>query len=267
MSRFTGKVAIVTGAAGGIGQSIAEHFLAEGAKVGVVDISAAKWVETSPYSASALALQIDISREAEVEAAVAKIVATFGRLDVLVNNAAVFVYGDVTRVSESDWDRVIGVNIKGPAFLCKHSIPHMRAKAHSNTGTAADSVQSSNSSGAIVNISSISGFCGQTEFAPYSLTKAAILQLTRNIAVDEGPHGIRCNTVCPGPILTAATETHAKGLGKTVDDVVSELTGHLILKRMGRPSEVAKAVLFLASEDASFTTGTHLMVDGGYLLC
>jgi NAD(P)-dependent dehydrogenase (short-subunit alcohol dehydrogenase family) len=262
--RFAGKSVIVTGSAMGIGQGIAEAFLEEGANVAVVDRETAaadawvgEWASShADWSNRAVVVPCDISKEEDVAKAVSTAAATFGGLDVLVNNAAAFVYGTVETVTESDWDRVLSVNVKGAAFATKHALPLMRERI-AKTGAPGPNV---------VNISSISAFTAQEHFLPYSTTKAAILQMTRNIAIDVGKDGIRVNAVCPGPILTEATTRHAKGVGKTLEEVVADLTGHLILKRMGRVSEVASAVLFLASDDASFTTGNFLMVDGGYLL-
>lgn len=255
LHRFSGKVAVVTGGANGIGRAIADAFIAEGAFVGVLDMAdkaGAAWAAAQP-AGRAVFHKVDISDEQAVQSAMQSVSSSFppSALHVLVNNAAAFVYGTVDATTGADWDRVLGVNVKGTAFACKHALPPMRKAGPG---------------GSIVNISSISAFCAQESFVPYSTTKGAILQMTRNLAVDMAKEGIRCNAVCPGPILTDATATHAAGLGKGVEDVVSELTSHLILKRMGRPEEVAKAVLFLASEDASFTTGSHIMVDGGYLL-
>ena len=247
--RFTGQGVVVTGGAAGIGAAIAAAFLAEGATVVILDVSRGP---LPPAIAAATLVPCNVADEAIVAAAIDTALALFGgRISVLVNNAAAFIYGDVTTVTSAAWDTALSVNVKGYANTMKAVIPHMRRAG----------------GGAIVNVSSISAFTGQTSFVPYSVTKAAVLQMTRCVAADEGVHNIRVNAVCPGPILTDATAAHAAGLGKSVEAVVGELTGHLVIKRMGRPEEVAKAVCFLASEDASFTTGSHLMVDGGYLIC
>ena len=248
MRRFDGKVVVVTGGAAGIGRAIAAAFGDEGARVAVLDVAAPPAGALPPRG---IFLHCDVSDESAVQRVMGAVVAELGGIDVLVNNAAAFRYGAVDSATSGDWDVVLSVNVKGVAFCAKHALPAIRARG----------------GGAIVNISSISAFCGQEAFVPYSTTKAAVLQMTRCMAADEGRHGVRVNAVCPGPILTDATAKHAAGLGKTVEQVVEELTGHLVLKRMGRGDEVAKAVLFLASDDASFTTGSHVMVDGGYLLC
>jgi NAD(P)-dependent dehydrogenase (short-subunit alcohol dehydrogenase family) len=259
--RFAGKSVFVTGAAQGIGRAIAEAFLAEGASVAAVDVDEALLAAWTGAAAAAgagaggaarapvLAIRCDVSVEAEVAAAVDAAAAAHGGLDVIVNNAAAFVYGTAESVTGGDWDKVLGVNVKGAAFTVKAGLRHLRARGPG---------------GAIVNIASISSFVAQEHFLPYATTKGAIAQLTRNIAADIAKDGIRCNAVAPGPILTEATARHAASLGKTLDDIVGDLTSHLLLKRMGTPAEVASAVLFLASADAAFTTGATLMVDGGY---
>jgi NAD(P)-dependent dehydrogenase (short-subunit alcohol dehydrogenase family) len=255
-TRFAGKTAIVTGGAGGIGRAIVEALLAEGASVGVFDrdcggASCAAWAAALPAGTPLLLLSVDVGDEAAVGAATAAVAARFGgSVHVLVNNAAAFVYGTVESVDAEGWARVLNTNIVGYANTQKHAIPLMRGAG----------------GGAVVNISSISAFIAQADFLPYSVTKAAVLQMTRNVAMDVGKDNIRVNCVCPGPILTEATGRHAAGVGKSVEEVVAELSAHQILKRMGRASEVARAVLFLASDEASFCTGSHLMVDGGYIL-
>lgn len=254
-SRFAGKSVLVTGGGNGIGTAIVEAFLDEGAMVTLADVDLAGARAASeaivargkrtPYVAVG-----DVSSEADVKRMVEATVREHGRLDVLVNNAAVFVYGEVTDVTESDLDRSLGVNVKGYAFTMKHAIPAMKEVG----------------GGAIVNLSSISAFCAQPGFVPYSITKAAVLQMTRNVAMDSAKHNIRVNAVCPGPILTEATLRHATSQGKTLEELLKEFDGHMLLKRMGQPSEVASAVTFLASSEASFITGASLMVDGGYII-
>ena len=247
--RFAGRSVIVTGGSAGIGAAIVDAFLAEGASVSSLDIAPPP--AGAPARAGLRHAAVDVSDEAAVEAAVAAAAAAQDGLDVLVNCAATFVYGTVEAASAAAWRRSLDTNVLGAAFLCRAALPHLRARG---------------GGGAIVNISSISAFTGQTEFVPYAVSKAAILQLTRNVAADCGAHGIRVNSVSSGPILTEGTARHAAGLGRTLDEVKAELTSHLVLKRMGTPAEVAKAVLFLASDDASFITGTNLMVDGGYCI-
>ena len=241
----------MTGGAAGIGAAIVDAFLAEGASVASLDVAAAAAGAAAGAGrprAGLQALRCDVSDEAAVAAALAEVAAVAGGVDIVVNNAAAFIYGSVESASAADWDRCLAVNVKGAVLVSRAALPLMRARG----------------GGAVVNISSISAYVGQADFAPYAVSKGALLQLTRNMAADAGKHGIRVNAVCPGPILTDGTARHAASQNKTVAEVTDELTSHLILKRMGRPEEVAAAVLFLASDAASFITGSSLMVDGGY---
>ena len=246
--RFAGRSVVVTGGSAGIGRAIVQAFLAEGASVASLDVAAPAADAASP--AGLQSLICDVADEASVAAAFSSVSAASGGVDVVVNCAAVFIYGTAETASAADWDRCMAVNVKGAALVLRAALPSMRARG----------------GGAVVNVSSISAFVGQEAFAPYAASKAALLQLTRNAAADGGKAGIRVNCVCPGPILTEGTARHAASVGKSIEAVQKELTNHLVLKRMGRPDEVAKAVLFLASDDASFITGSHLMVDGGYCI-
>lgn len=248
--RIQGKVAIVTGGAQGIGAAIVRRFVEEGALVAIFDVAELQGAALSKELGTCTQFfKVDMSSEDAVKANVSAVTAwSGGRLDILVNNAAAFVFGEVEDVTSDQWDRVLGVNVKGYAYAMKHTFPVFKA-----TG-----------GGAVVNLASISSFIAQPAFVPYSTTKGAILQMTRCTAMDGGKHGIRVNAVCPGPILTEATEKHAASEGKTVDALVEEMSSQLIVKRMGSPKEVANAVLFLSSDEASYITGTPLMVDGGY---
>ena len=255
--RFVGARAIVTGGAGGIGRAVVSRLYAEGCDVVVFD-GAAQAAAFDAFCAALPApaaqpppppprlLAVDVSVKAEVEAGVAS--AFGGRAaTVLVNNAAAFRFKSVDAATDDDWDQCLAVNIKGYANCMACVLPGMRAAG----------------GGAIVNVASVSAFCAQKNFAPYSTTKAAQVHLSHLVAADEGGSGVRVNTVAPGFIRTEATEKHARGVGQTVDAVAAEMAADTLLGRMGLPAEVAAAIAFLASADASFITGTTLLVDGG----
>ena len=239
MNRLKDKVAIITGGAAGIGRATAELFAEEGAKVVVAD-------RVMPEG-EALFVETDISNEEDCRRVCDEAVRTFGRLDILVNNAAVFVLKGV-EATVDDWQRSLSVNLVGSALMSKYASEHMKQSG----------------GGAIVNLGSISSFVAQPSFVTYSATKAAILQMTRNMALDLAPFNIRVNCVCPGTILTRATENHMALVGMSKEDFIAAEAPKHLLNRVGDPREVAYPILFLASDEASFITGAHLMVDGGY---
>ena len=195
----------------------------------------------------AVFVHADISRPAEAASLATAAEIAFGRLDILVNNAATFVLKGIDATPE-DWHRSLDVNVIGTSMVTRAAVQVMRRGG----------------GGAIVNLASISSFVAQPQFLTYSATKAAILQMTRNLALDLAPDGIRVNCVCPGTILTRASRDHMERGGMNLDDFIAAEAPKHLLNRIGSPREVAQAILFLASEDASFITGTHLMVDGGY---
>lgn len=242
MNRLKDKVAIVTGGAVGIGRATAELFAEEGAKVVVADPLMAE--REGP---EALFVETDISNEDDCRRVCDEAVRVFGRLDILVNNAAVFVLKGL-EATVYDWHRSLSVNIVGTALMSKYASEHMKQSG----------------GGAIVNLGSISSFVAQPSFITYSATKAAIVQMTRNMALDLAPFNIRVNCVCPGTILTRATENHMALVGMSKEDFIAAEAPKHLLNRVGDPREVAYPILFLASDEASFITGTHLMVDGGY---
>ncbi len=245
------KIAIVTGAAAGIGKVIAQLFAQEGAKVVLADIDAAagekSTAEINHQGFEAIFVPADISKEEEARRISSEAAKHFGGIDILVNNAAIFVLKGFNATLE-EWQRSIGVNIIGTSLVTKHASEKMKKSG----------------GGAIVNLASISSFVAQPNFFVYSATKAAILQMTRNMAMDLAADNIRVNCVCPGFILTEAIDRYIKERNLTLEQVNAEEGGKTFLKRAGQPLEVAHAVRFLASDEASYITGTFLMVDGGY---
>jgi NAD(P)-dependent dehydrogenase (short-subunit alcohol dehydrogenase family) len=251
VTRLARKIAIVTGGAEGIGRATAELFAEQGARVIIGDRDEASGAATAARIAEAGGqaefVPCDISREADVAKLVATAVERFGGLHVLVNNAAAFVLMGL-EATPADWRRSLDVNVIGTALCSRY---------------AAEAIAASGG-GAIVNLASISSFVAQPQFVTYSATKAAILQMTRNMALDLAPSNIRVNAVCPGTILTRASHDHMARTGQTLEAFTAAEGPKHLLNRVGTPREVAWAILFLASDEASFITGAHLMVDGGY---
>jgi NAD(P)-dependent dehydrogenase (short-subunit alcohol dehydrogenase family) len=246
--RLKDKVAIVTGAASGIGQATALLFAAEGARVVVADIDGTRGKETvgliEAKGGNGLFVQVDVSKEEDAMAITQAAVRQFSRVDVLVNDAAVFVLKGF-EASREEWQQSLGVNVMGTVWCTKYAVEEMRG-------------------GAIVNLGSISSWIAESDCFTYSATKAAILQMTRNMAMDLAQYGIRVNCVCPGTILTPASIGHMEKIGASLDQFEAEEGAKTLLKRLGQPEEIASAILFLASDEASYITGTSLMVDGGY---
>jgi len=238
--RLEGKVALVTGAASGIGAACAERFSVEGARVGGIDIAIPA---SHPCAAFASA---DIRDAVSVDAAVAGIVADLGPVDVLVNAAGVSSFGTADTIDETEWNRVLDINLKGTWLVSKAVLPAMVARG----------------AGSVVNLASVEGVEGGQAQTAYNASKGGVVLLTRSMAVDYGPNNVRVNCLCPGMIETPMTAPLKQG---GLRPVLEWFEAQHLLGRTGKPQEVAAAALFLASDDASFVTGHALAVDGGYL--
>ncbi|MEV4298383.1 glucose 1-dehydrogenase [Microbispora rosea] len=250
MSRLTGKFAVVTGAARGIGAAIARRLAAEGAAVACVDLTGDRCAsivdEITVTGGRAVAFGCDVSDSAQVEALVPGVMAEFGRIDVLVNNAGLTRDNLLFRMSEEDWDKVVDVNLKSVFLVSRAVQKHMVEQR----------------SGAIVNLSSRSAL-GNRGQSNYAAAKAGIQGLTATMAIELGPFGVRVNAVAPGYVATPMTEATAVRLGVTPEEHQATMAQAVPLRRVGQPTEVASVVAFFASDDASYVTGQTLYVNGG----
>lgn len=249
--RLEGKTAIVTGGGTGIGEAICNRFSAEGARVVVAELEVENGLSTvegiEASGGAAMFVETDTADSDSVRSMVATALGEYGVVDILVNNAAAFVFGKVEDVTSDDWSRVFGVNVIGYANCVRELLPTFRAAG----------------SGVVVNIASVSSFIAQPEFVPYNSSKGAVAQLTRCLAMDLAPDNIRVNGICPGSIKTRATDKHIDSLGLDREQSYIDFGQDALMKRMGEPSEIASVALFLASDDASYMTGAHVIVDGG----
>jgi len=245
--RLGDKVAIVTGAGSGIGRATANLFAKEGARVVVADIESNLGKETvegiSKNGGTAVQVVADVSKADEVRAMIKACITSFGKLDVLFNNAGIEGPGGLLwEMKEDDWNRVIDVNLKSVFLGCKYAIPYMKR-----------------TKGSIVNTASELGLVGSTSRPAYSASKGGIIALTRSLALQCAPYGIRVNCICPG-----ATETPllVRFVGEK-ERRLREVEREIPLRRLGKPIDIAYAALYLASEESSFVTGSVLVVDGG----
>ncbi len=246
------KVAIITGGGAGIGRACALRFAGNGYRVVIVDLSEDAVAKTcqlvTDTGGTCTGLAGDISIEETSQTACREAISQWGGIDVMVANAGVQTGGGLLDTSEEDWDRILGVNLKGVAYSCKAVLPAMISQT----------------CGSIVMISSINAISGSAGMAAYDASKTAVLGLMRNLAIDHGKHGIRVNAICPGNTLTDFHINRMAEKGINIEQLREMTRGYGLLDRAAEPPEIANAVYFLAGNEASFITGHTLVADGGY---
>jgi 2-hydroxycyclohexanecarboxyl-CoA dehydrogenase len=253
--RLEGKVAIVTGGAGGIGAATAWLFCEEGARTVLVDRDAGAMAEAGADiraavpKAEILELTADVAEEAAAAAIVSATRRAFGRIDVVVNNAGIRAYEPLAEARRETWEAILAVNLLSYAYLAREALPDLRAAR-----------------GSIVNVSSTHAFNPRAGMGQYDVTKAGIVSLTRTLAFEEAAHGVRVNAVCPGATFTPFHKKRAEALGRTQGDVDREAETTCLMRRWATPREIAFPILWLASDEASYITGAALMADGGRLV-
>jgi 2-hydroxycyclohexanecarboxyl-CoA dehydrogenase len=251
--RLAGKTALITGAGAGIGAATARLFCQEGASVLLVDANADALERTRAELQAAYAdrwirvMCADVTDEAQAQAAVAQCVAERAGLDILVNNAAMRNYTAAADATAAEWQAMVNVNLVGMSHYCRAALPALRQSG----------------AGAIVNVSSCYAVTGRRGMALYDATKAAQLSYTRTLAFEESAHGVRVNSVCPGSTLTDFHVGRAQTAGKSVEQLKVERKDTSLIGRWASPEEIAWPIVWMASAEASFITGTNLMVDGG----
>jgi len=251
--RMAGRVALVTGGGGGIGLATGQLFAEEGAAVALLDAdgdgvaAAAERIRAAVPGAAPLALVGDVTREDDARRLIEEASTRLGGLDTLVNVAGVRVYVPLAEATGADWERIIGVNLLGTAHCCKAALPRLRQSGR----------------GSIVNVSSVYALMGRAGMGQYDTTKAAVLGFTRALAVEEAPHRVRVNAVCPGGTITPYHIRRAAARGVSETELRGERTRDNLLGRWAEPREVAFPILFLACDEGSFVTGATLMVDAG----
>lgn len=252
MNSLKGKSALITGAASGIGRAIALTFAGEGASVAIADRDTTKGKsvarEIEQLGRPSVFVACDVTRADDCRKAVQQTAEAFGKLDLLVNNAGIIARRSVVELDEKDWDRVMDVNVKSVYLMSKFAIPIMRAGG----------------GGSIINTSSGWGLVGGPDAAVYCASKGAVVLLTKAMAIDFGSDGIRVNCLCPGDTDTDMLREEARQLGEAEADVLAASASRP-LGRVGTPEDIARAALFLATDDSAYVSGTTLVVDGGGL--
>lgn len=253
MNRVAGKCVLITGGGSGIGAATAKLFCAEGAKVMLVDANpdglaqTQKEIAQQVSGAQVATFLADVSDAAAAPQAVAEVLARFGRLDVLVNNASMRNYSAIADAEPAEWQAMVNVNLIGTANYCRAALPTLRQTERAS----------------IVNVSSAYAVTGRKGMGLYDATKAGMLAMTRTLAFEEAAHGVRANAVCPGSTLTNFHIRRAAAAGKSIEQLKTERQSTSLLARWASPEEIAWPILWLASDEASFITGATLMVDGG----
>jgi meso-butanediol dehydrogenase / (S,S)-butanediol dehydrogenase / diacetyl reductase len=255
--RLENQVAIITGAGSGIGRAAAQLFAKEGARIVVADLDRGRGEETvsgiRANGGQSIFVDADVTKASLVESAVAKTISEFGKVDILYNSAGVDIFvinpkadGSVVGTREEDWDRLLDINLKGAFLFCKYTLPHMMKQRR----------------GVVINMGSEYGIVGGLASAAYCASKGGVVLLTKQMALDYAPYNIRVNCICPCNVDTPLME---KGLATSEDPQAMRRTWENImpLRRFSKPEEIAAGALYLASEDASFVTGTVLSIDGG----
>ncbi|MGG4144043.1 SDR family NAD(P)-dependent oxidoreductase [Paenibacillus algorifonticola] len=249
--RLHGKIALLTGAGSGIGKTTAERFAKEGAAVIVNDIDEAKGLETAKAiqaaGGEALFLHADVTDADSVRSMVEKAIAAYGAIDILFNNAGISGVGAIHEIEPEDWDRVVRVNLRGVFLPSKYVLPYMMERR----------------SGNIIHMSSCIAEMGLARRASYSATKGAVLSLAKSMQVDYAKYNIRVNAVLPGTIMTPFVEQYLKSSYEDPDAAIAAIKQRQLGGQLGKPEDVASAVLFLASDESSFMMGSPLYIDGG----
>ncbi len=248
MKRLQGRVAVITGVASGIGLATAERFAAEGASIAGTDIGRPPdedWARVDASAPGTILQEADVRDEEAIAAAVAATVERFGRIDILVNSAGVVGMGPAHLLPLAEFERIVDINLKGSFIISKHVLPTMLEQR----------------SGNIVLVASVEGLTGLTGQVAYNASKGGVVLMTKTMAIDYGYAGIRVNCVCPGGVDTAMTAMlHEQEMHSFRD----QLRSFHVFNRFSKPEEIAATILFLASDDASFVTGSALVVDGGF---